>query len=62
MFRINDQLNNHPPPEQAGFRANYSTIDHIFTLTQLIEKCNEFNKTIYLAFIDYQKAFDMLEH
>jgi hypothetical protein len=28
----------------------------------LIEKCNEFNKTIFIAFIDYQKAFDSLEH
>jgi hypothetical protein len=62
LYRVNFQLDNCQPPEQAGFRSNFSTIDHIFTLNQLIEKCNEFNKTVFLAFIDFQKAFDTLEH
>jgi Reverse transcriptase (RNA-dependent DNA polymerase) len=62
MFRIGKQLDSHQPPEQAGFRSNFSTTDHVFTLNQLVEKCNEFNKTIFFAFIDYQKAFDTLEH
>lgn len=31
-------------------------------MSQLIEKCNEFNKKIYFCFVDYKKAFDSLEH
>ena len=51
--------------EQAGFRAGYSTQDHILTLHAIIEiylkqihSQNE-KKRLYCAFIDYQKAFDL---
>jgi hypothetical protein len=44
--------------EQAGFRANYSTIDHIFTLYSIVQKYL-LNKTkLYVAFVDFRKAFD----
>lgn len=62
MIRMEKDLERHQPPEQAGFRSNFSTTDHIFTVNQLIEKCSEFNKKIYICFVDYQKAFDSLEH
>lgn len=62
MIRMEADLDRHQPPEQAGFRSNYSTTDHIFTINQLIEKCNEYNKKIFFCFVDYQKAFDTLEH
>lgn len=45
-------------PEQAGFRAGYSTIDHIFTLKILIDLYLNKKKRLYCCFIDYQKAFD----
>ena len=46
--------------EQAGFRKNHSTIDHIFSLFYLIQKTiNSKQKSkVYVAFIDYMKAFD----
>ena len=45
--------------EQAGFRRNFSTIDHIFTLVSLIRHRMQTNKgKVYVAFIDYHKAFD----
>lgn len=62
MERISSKLNESQPVEQAGFRKNFSTIDHIHTIKQLIQKYNEYNKQIYLAFIDYSKAFDSLRH
>lgn len=62
LNRMAEKLDLNQPPEQAGFRSSFSTTDHIFTISQLIEKCNEYNKIIFFAFIDYQKAFDMLEH
>ncbi|XP_066297920.1 uncharacterized protein [Branchiostoma lanceolatum] len=42
------------------FRANRSTIDMIFSLRQLQEKCREQNMPLYIAFIDLTKAFDIV--
>jgi hypothetical protein len=44
--------------EQAGFRENYSTIDHIFTLVAMIQKQLVRHRKLYVAFIDFRKAFD----
>jgi len=44
--------------EQAGFRKNYGTVDHIFTLKMLIDFYLSKNKKLYCAFVDYKKAFD----
>ena len=60
--RIERTLDEEQPPEQAGFRAGYSTIDHLQTMNQLIEKTNEYNRKMYIALIDYCKAFDTIEH
>uniref|UniRef100_A0A7E4UZN1 Reverse transcriptase domain-containing protein n=1 Tax=Panagrellus redivivus TaxID=6233 RepID=A0A7E4UZN1_PANRE len=49
------------PPEQAGFRSSYSTIDHIHALSILAQKCYEYDIPLYVAFIDFQKAFDSVE-
>ena len=46
------------PESQCGFRAGRSTMDMIFTLRQLQEKCREQNQPLYTAFIDLTKAFD----
>jgi hypothetical protein len=62
MNRMSTTLDQNQPSEQAGFRAHFSTTDHIFTINQLVEKCCKFNKIIYFAFIDYKKAFDSLLH
>ena len=43
---------------QAGFRAEYSTVDHIFSLKALIDLFFKSKQKLYCAFIDYQKAFD----
>ena len=43
---------------QAGFRKNFSTIDHTFTLKSLVDIYLSFHRKLYVAFIDYQKAFD----
>ena len=45
--------------EQAGFRKNFSTSDHIFLLHVLIELYTKMKKQkLFCAFIDYRKAFD----
>ena len=43
---------------QAGFRKGRSTIDHIFTLHAAIEKHMAKNTKLYVAFIDFKKAYD----
>lgn len=62
LDRISIRLDENQPVEQAGFRKDFSTIDHIHTIKQLLQKYNEYKKTIYIAFIDYAKAFDSLRH
>ena len=47
--------------EQAGFRRNYSTIDHLLIVKVLIEKANEYHLPEYVALMDYEKAFDSTE-
>lgn len=46
--------------EQAGFRSNYSTIDHIFVLHTVIDLYQMKRSRLYCAFIDYKKAFDLV--
>ena len=48
--------------EQAGFRKSFSTIDHLHTVNQLIEKSLEYQIQVHLAFVDFQKAFDTAKH
>ena len=45
---------------QAGFRRDRSTIDHIFTLFSMVQRYILRNKKLYVAFIDFQKAFDYI--
>ena len=47
--------------EQAGFKAGFSTVDHIYTVTQLLEITREFHIPLCLLFIDFKKAFDSVE-
>ena len=47
-------------PWQHGFRKRVGTCDIIFALRQLIEKHWEFNKPLYISFLDLEKAFDRI--
>ena len=47
--------------EQAGFRRNHSTLDHIFTLHSLIDLYLHQRRIIYCAFVDYKKAYDFVD-
>ena len=43
---------------QCGLRSNRGTIDMVFALRQLQEKCREQNQNLYILFVDLTKAFD----
>uniref|UniRef100_A0A914X0W1 Reverse transcriptase domain-containing protein n=1 Tax=Plectus sambesii TaxID=2011161 RepID=A0A914X0W1_9BILA len=50
------------PDVQAGFRKGRGTRDQIANLRWIMEKTREFQKDAYMYFIDYNKAFDCIEH
>jgi len=47
--------------EQNGFRKGRSSMDCIFSASQIIEKHGEFNIPTYIAFIDFKKAFNSVD-
>ena len=46
---------------QAGFRKDYSTVDHIFALHVMVSKHLKKNKKLYVAFVDFHKTFDTVK-
>ena len=48
--------------DQAGFRKSFSTTEHMHTAALLIEKAQEWNSELWIAAVDYAKAFDSVEH
>ena len=47
---------------KMGFRKGRETRDQIASICWIIGKAREFQKKIYLCFIDYAKAFDYVDH
>ena len=41
---------------QMGFRPNRSTIDNIFIIRQIYEKCHEYTIELYNVFVDFKQA------
>ena len=50
------------PDVQAEFRKGRRTRDQIANICWITEKAREFQKNIYLCFVDYAKAFDCVDH
>ena len=47
--------------EQAGFRQNRSCTDQITILRIIIEQSIEWNSSLYVCFVDFEKAFDSID-
>ena len=47
---------------QAGFRECRGTRDQIANICWVIEKAREFQRNIYLYFVNYSKDFDYVNH
>ncbi len=46
--------------EQNGFRKKRSTVDHISSLSNLIDTRKKLKKSTFTAFIDFKKAYDFI--
>ena len=60
--RLQHYVNQELPDVQAGFRKDRGTRDLTVNICWIIEKAREFQKNIYLCFIDNAKAFDSVDH
>ena len=50
------------PEVQAGFRKGRGARDQVANISWIIEKARKFQKNIYFCNIDYDKAFDCVDH
>ena len=55
-------MNRELPDVQVGFRKGRGSRDPIANICWIIEKAREFQKKIYLCFIDNAKAFKCVDH
>ena len=46
------------PNPQCAFRSGRRTLDMVFCLGQIQEKCTELNMPLHVVFLDFSKAFD----
>ena len=60
--RLQQYMNHELPDVQAGFRKSRGTRDQIANICWIIEKAREFQKNIYVCFVDYAKTFDCVDH
>ncbi|KAE9419955.1 hypothetical protein Angca_002361, partial [Angiostrongylus cantonensis] len=58
LSRISRTLDEAQPIEQAGFRKGFCCMDHIQTVSRVIEVCREYHLPLVLTFADYEKAFN----
>ena len=60
--RLQQYMSCELPDVQAGFRKGRGTRHEIANIHWIIEKAREFQKNSYFCFIDYDKAFDCVDH
>ena len=60
--RLKHYVNHELPDVQVGFRKGIGTRDQIANVLWITEKAREFQKNIYLCFIDYTKVLNCVDH
>ena len=60
--RLQQYMNHELPDVQTGFQKGRGTRNQIANIRWIIEKVREFQKNIYLCFIDCAKVFDCVGH
>ncbi|XP_073668552.1 uncharacterized protein [Paramisgurnus dabryanus] len=61
LNRMREAIDTQLRDQQAGFRKDRSCTDQIATLRIIVEQSLEWNSSLYINFIDYEKAFDSVD-
>ena len=61
LERMKEEVEAILPDEQAGFRQERSCADQIATFRMILEQSLEWNTSLHVVFIDYEKAFDSVD-
>ena len=59
---LQQYVNRELPDVQDGFRKDRGTRDQIANICWIIRKAREFQKNVSFCFIDYDKAFNCMDH
>ena len=62
QLRLQQYVNPELPDVQAGIRKGRGARNEIANICWIIKKAREFQKNIYVCFIDYANAFDCVDH
>ena len=62
QVRLQQYVNHELSDVQARFGKGRETRNRIANICWIIEKVRDFQKNIYVYFIDYAKAFDCVDH
>jgi len=62
LERLRGKLELETAPEQAGFRKGRGTQNHLVSLNVLTEKARASKRKLFFCFVDFQKAFDSVNH
>ena len=62
LNRLKNKVESEVSDCQAGYRSGRGTIDMLFILQILIEKVRNTKEEAFITFIDYDKAFDSVQH
>ena len=62
LQRIKTEVDKTLRDEQAGFRQERSCVDQIATLRIIVEQTIEWQTSLCMNFIDFEKAFDSIDH
>ena len=60
--RFQQYVNHELPDIQAGFRKGRGNRDQIANICWIIENAREFQKNVYICFIDYVKSFNCVDN
>ncbi|VDO61705.1 unnamed protein product [Schistosoma margrebowiei] len=61
LNRMKDSVDTQLRDQQAGFREDRSCTDQISTIRITVEQSIKWNSSLYINFIDYEKAFDSVD-
>ncbi|VDP44259.1 unnamed protein product [Schistosoma curassoni] len=61
LNRMKSSVDSQLRVKQTGFRKDRSCTDRIGTLWIIVEQSIEWNLSLYMNFIDYEKVFDSVD-